>query len=390
MLIDLDVAPAPAPERTRRIPWRELRATVAIAVLLLLGAAAAPPRIEAFPRVAGSGGRATSSVLLTPEALYTVQPVAGDGVDLVAQPMRPGGPAWRVRLSLTGGADLWLYRSGPVLVAADQTELVVLDPATGEDRWSTVSPAIVTGDRVLLTDYQDGYPLLRLADLATGRIGWTRRGSADRAMLDPAGRYLLTLDGLNGARVWSAADGRELARRSVTESIDPDDPQAVLAGDQAYVLGPDTVTALRLPDLAPVWAEPARVPMPRSAVSCGDLLCVLGERGLTAIDPHTGAVRWTVAGWHGYLRGVTRTLDERLVLLDPATGRVTRRLGRGEATGDLMLRAAGDHTEVTDLRTGRLYGTLPGVLPYGCTAVDDLVACADQGATVVFRIRRGS
>ncbi|BCJ45211.1 hypothetical protein GCM10010168_70120 [Actinoplanes ianthinogenes] len=393
MLIDLDVPPAPAPERSRRaIPWRRIRAAAVAAVLLLLGAAAAPPRIASFPRIGGTGGHASTNVLLTPEALYTVQPAdGGDGVDLVAQPMRPGGPDWRIETGLSGGPDLRLFRSGPVLVAADATEFRVLDAATGKDVWSPLGPATVTGDRVLLGDSgDDGASLLRLADLATGRILWTRRGAADLAMLDPTGRYLLTLEGLLGAEVRSAADGRVLAHRSVRESIDPDNPLAVLAGDQAYVMGPNTLTALHLPDLTPVWAKPASVLMPRDAVTCGALLCVQGDRGLTGVDPRTGAVRWTADGWHDYAGGVARSLDGRLVLIDPATGRVTRRLGRGQVTDGLLLRAAGDHTEVTDLRTGLVYGTLPRVLPFGCTAAGDLVACQDQGATSVFRIRRGS
>ncbi|GAA4599610.1 outer membrane protein assembly factor BamB [Actinoplanes octamycinicus] len=390
MLIDLDVAPAPAPERDRRIPWRKLRGAAAAAVLLLLGGAAAPPRIEAFPQIAGTSGRAAITVLLTPEALYTAHPAADEGTDLVARPLRPGGPAWQVHLQLIPGADLRLTRSGAVLVATDETELVALDPATGKERWSAASPPTLLGDRALLSDWDDDVGVMRLADLATGRILWSRPAEATGAMLDPAGRYLLTLDGLGSAQVWSAADGRPLGSRVVDEAIDPDDPLAVLAGDQAYVLGPTTITALRLPDLKLAWAQPSSVLMPRDAVLCGALLCVLGERGLTAFDPRTGAVRWTAPGWHDYADGVVRSLDGRLALLDLTTGEVLRRLGRGEVTDGLLLRAAGDHTEVTDLRTGRLYGTLPRVLSYGCTAVDDLVACPDRGATVVFRIRRGS
>ncbi|WP_164465874.1 PQQ-binding-like beta-propeller repeat protein [Actinoplanes teichomyceticus] len=393
MLIDLDAAPPPAPARSRRLPWRRLRiAAAAAAVLLLLGAAAAPPVAVVFPRVADTGGRSAVAVLLTPQALVTAHPASGgDEIDVVARPLAPGGPSWRSRLSLPARDSLRLSRSGSVLVVDDELTVRILDAATGRERWA-VGPddsALVTGDRVLLTRYDAaGASELRLAELETGRVRWSRPGEAFAAVLGDAGRYLFTLAADGRAEVRSAVDGRLLGSRPLNESVDPDDPDVAVVGERVYVLGPASVTALRLADLTPAWRSPARVPMPTGATRCGDLVCFPGERGLTAVDAGTGATRWSAPEWVAYSGGVASARDRRTVLLDPATGRVIRRLGRGRATGGLMLRVDGDHTRVSDLRTGRAYGTLPGVLPYGCTAAGDLLACPQAGGTTVWRVLR--
>jgi outer membrane protein assembly factor BamB len=392
VLIDLDVAPAPSPDRVRQPPWRALRIVIVAVVLLLLGGAGAPPRRWAFTEVGGSGGRATMATLLSPEALYTAHGREREegGVELFARPLAPGGPSWNVTVDQVWPQDgVRLIRSGSVLVVSGGGGVAVLDPRTGREVWpaSEWADVLVLGDRAVLVGFDEA-DTLRLADLATGRILWTRRAEVGDAMLDATGQYLLVLDRQGGAQVRSAADGRLLGSRHLDESVDAEAPAVTVAGDRAYVFGPTTVTALRLADLAPAWPRPAGVLMPSGATACGDLICVRGARGVTALDPGTGAVRWTSPDWFSYVDGVARAKDGRIVVLDPATGRVTRKLGRGEVTGGLMLRAVAGNTEVADLRTGQFYGTLPGVLPYGCKAVADLLACSTLGGTTVWRMSR--
>ncbi|GIE84768.1 outer membrane protein assembly factor BamB family protein [Actinoplanes regularis] len=393
-MIDLDAAPPPGAERPLRVPWRKLRIAVVAVALSLLGAAAAPPRPRVFPEVTNTGGRGVVAVLLTPEALYTVHHSVDEEVELVARPLAPGGPSWSVQLSLNTMNDLLLTRSGSVLTISDDVSSTVLDAGTGRERWSApswASPRVV-GNRVLLAGSDDaGSGRLELADVETGRILWTRPGDASDALLDATGRYLLTLDGGGNVQVRSALDGRPLARRRLDdESIDLR-TSIRLVGDRVYVFGTATVTAFHLPGLTPAWPAPGSVLMPSDATTCGDLVCVVGRRGISALDPVTGTTRWSSPDRMFYAGAVVRALDGRNVLLDPATGRVVRRLGRGMVAGGLMLRQDGDTgTQVTDLRTGQVYGSLPGVLPFGCVAAGEYLACSRHGGTVVFRVREAS
>ncbi|KUL25013.1 hypothetical protein ADL15_42890 [Actinoplanes awajinensis subsp. mycoplanecinus] len=393
VLIDLDATPAPAPESARPVPWRTFRVAIAAAVLLLLGAAAAPAKARVFPRVADTGGRSSLAALLTPSTLYTVH--AGkteqDGVEVVARALTPGAPSWRAPASnLSVTETFTLTRIGSVLVISGQVSMAVLDATTGKERWPTTewSGLKVAGNRVLLGE-SDGSDTVRLADVETGRILWTRKGQVTAATLDASGRNLVMIDDSGNVRVRSAATGRVLATGSFNQSPEQEGVQAVrVIGDRVYVLVPNSVTAYTLPGLTPAWPVPALVGMPTEATACGELLCVLGGWGITALDPATGAKRWSVPGVTDYTDGVARAPDGRIMTLDPRTGQVIAKLGRGQVTGGLMLRAGAARTEVADLRAGRTYGVLPGVLPYACTAAGDFVACPDNGGTAVWQVSR--
>ncbi|GID63172.1 hypothetical protein Acy02nite_10530 [Actinoplanes cyaneus] len=385
MLIDLDVAPPPVPPRSRRPPWRPIRVAVAAAVLLLLGGATVAPRQVVFPEVAGTGGRSVSDSLVTPEALYTVFDATGDdSVEVVAQPLVAGGPSWQVEAPLLAADSLSLSRIGSVLVVQDEVTVKILDVATGRDRWSAGdATALVLGDGVLIRD-DDGE--VRFADVETGTVRWRQRTDVIEAHADASGRYLFLIGTDLTVQVRSAADGRLLARRAMGEALEESIP--VLAGDRVYLLGASTVTALRLTDLTTVWTARPLVMHPTEVVPCGAVLCVRGQSGISALDPATGALRWTAPGWVGLSGGVAQRSDGRNAVLDPETGTVVRHLGPGRVAGDLMLRLDGDRTQVTDLRTGRLYGTLPDVVPYGCTAAGEFLACRKSGGVTVWRIIR--
>ncbi|WP_221326302.1 PQQ-binding-like beta-propeller repeat protein [Actinoplanes sp. L3-i22] len=386
MLIDLDVVPATAPPRERRRPWWRPVA-LAVVPLLLLGGAAATARPMVFQQVADTGGRPAAATLLDPRALYTVQDApGGDGVEVAARPLVAGGPSWRVWAALATNGSVRLSRAGTALVVSDDQTVKIVDAATGRDRWELDSgAALIQGDQVVIR----GDGVLKLADLETGRVRWSQPGEALSAKLDPSGRYLFTVTVVGSliAQVRSVADGRLLAThplpgKGVSLGESP------IIGDRVYLFGLSDLTVLRLGDLTPVWSAPADVLSPASIVACGDLDCVSGEQGTTALDPATGEPRWTAPNWLAYSGGIARRVDGHTVVADPATGRVLRDLGRGEAVDDLMLRADRDRTQVTDLRTGHVYGALTGVTPFGCVAAGDFLACRKDGGTTVWKVPR--
>ncbi|WP_436522254.1 outer membrane protein assembly factor BamB family protein [Actinoplanes sp. HUAS TT8] len=384
MLIDLDVVPAPVPPGEKWRPWWG-RVAVAVVPLLLLGGGAAGARPMVFEQVADSGGRPAAAILLDERALYSVQEAAdGDGVEVAARPLVEGGPSWQFRAGLSTNGSVKLSRAGTGLVVSDDQTVKIVDAATGKDRWQLdAGAALIQGDQVVIR----GDGVVKLADLGTGRIRWSQPGEALSANFDPSGRYLFTVDVVGSliAQVRSVADGRLLATHPLPGkgvSI----VQSPIVGDRVYLFGQSDVTVLRLGDLTALWTAPADVLSPASIVACGKLDCVSGEQGTSALDPATGELRWTAPNWLGYSGGIVRRVDGHIVLADPATGHVIRDLGRGEAAGDLMLRAAGDRTQVTDLRTGHVYGMLDGVTPFGCVRAGEFLACRKAGGTTVWRV----
>ncbi|MFI1988172.1 PQQ-binding-like beta-propeller repeat protein [Actinoplanes sp. NPDC020271] len=392
MLIDLDVAPPPVPVRSRRPPWRTIRVVVAAAVLLLLDGAAVAPRPVVFPQVAATGAESVVSSTLTPEALFTARE-EDDGVTVVARPLVAGGPSWQAEARGVASDGVELSRSGSVLVVRDGDTLRVLDVATGQERWAVQQElTTVLGDHVLITGEEGG---VRFADLETGRVRWRQQTSPAEAALDSSGRFLCLFDIDSTLQVRSVTDGRLLAQRTLVDLSETLGPTIV--GDRVYLLGASTVIALRLDDLTTAWTGKPLVLTPTVVAACGDLICVRARSGVSGLDPATGALRWTGPGWVGWSSdsssaglagGIAQRSDGSNAVLDPATGGVVRLLGRGRVAGDLMLRLDGDRTQVTDLRTGRLYGTLTEVAPYGCTAAGDFLACRKHGGITVWKIVR--
>lgn len=386
MLIDLDVVPAPAPPVRRRDRRWWGFAAVTVVVLLVLGGAAAPSRPVVFPRVTSTGDRQVTSTLLTADTLYSVHDDTGeDSTAIVARPLPAGGPAWEARIPMMSADSVRLTSMGSVLVVQDDTSVKILDGATGKDRWDAAGETpLAVGNGTLLLRSEGAE--VHLDDAETGRARWRQQVDSVDGSLDPAGRYVFLVDYAFSMQVRSAVDGRLLASRDIGQ---PDAAAPVIIGDRAYLLGSSTVTAVNLPDLTPAWTGKPLVLIPRQVMTCGDLLCVRGDSGVSALDPATGELRWTAPDGLGWSGGVFLRTDGRNALVDPATGRVVRDLGRGRAAGDLMLRADGDRTQVTDLRTGRLYGPLPsGVAPFGCVTAGEFLACAEHGGTTVWKIPR--
>ena len=378
MLIDLDTTPPPARPRDRRaVP--ALVAALPLLLAFLLYGSAPPDRLGELSEVLETG--VVSSTVLAPDALY----LARENGVVEASPLTPGGPRW----SAQAGVDAPnVILAGDVLVV--RPGALFLDARTGRVLWRTPDPSVVRvlGDRVA---YVDSGGLLRMADLATGRVRWQRRTS-DRALDgDPGGRYVLGIDDERLATLYSGADGTILA---AGQSLDVDTYALGIGlavgqktdgfvGDVLYTHGLTSVAAYRLTDLELMWD--VRIADPSLLGACGSLVCTIGDRGATAIDPATGEVRWTSPEWRSIAPdGLAVAADRRVARIDPATGRVTRELGRGSLVGDLLLRYDRDRTFVTGLTDGRVLGVVPVTALADCTTAGDYLACriGDRSVTV--------
>ena len=379
MLIDLDTTPPPVRPRDRRAVPALAAALPLLLLLLLLQGAAPADRLGELTAVLETG--VVSSSLLAPDAFYLARP---NGV-VEARPLAPGGPRWSAQVgvdapNVTLAGDVLVVRPGALF----------LDARTGRRLWRTPDPSVVRvfGDRVAYVN-SDG--LLRVADLATGRVRWQRQTS-DRALDgDPGRRYLLGIGDEEQATLYSAADGTILAAGQGL-GIDPYALGIGLAvgqitdefvGDVLYTYGQTSVAAYSLTDLELKWD--VRIEEPSLLGACGSLICTTGDRGATAIDPATGEVRWTNPRWRSIAPdGLTVAADQAVVRIDPATGRVEREVGRGGLVGDLLLRYDRNRTFVTGLSDGRVFGVVPVTALGDCTTAGDFLACriGDRSVTV--------
>ncbi|GIF21042.1 outer membrane protein assembly factor BamB [Actinoplanes tereljensis] len=406
VLIDLDAIPAPA----RRRPWpvRRLLKPAALAALLLLviGGAASPAHARVIAKVADTGGTSVSTQLLTPTALYTAHLQGGVDRSVVeAVPLVPGGPRWRVTI----GADrpsLSLNDAGTTLVVwpGQQGQITFLDARTGKLRWRIGDFAVakLLGDRVVYWDpaIAEGVEAppewVRMAEVDTGRVLWKQSAQPMALDVDERRQLVLSVDQDGIGAVYSVADGHALAGgRNL--GVDPyewgilDDQGAStteIIGDNLYVHSQTSVAAFRLRDLKPLWRAP--VYDPQVIDGCGPMVCVAGPRGLIAFEPATGKIGWSNAGWRSITPdGLAVAGDFTAVRLDPATGRVVEKLGRGGVIGDLLMRYDRDRTWVTRLADGEIIGVLPLIGPTPCETAGPYLACSTAGQTVtVWNVRR--
>ncbi|MFD0517363.1 outer membrane protein assembly factor BamB family protein [Paractinoplanes durhamensis] len=402
VLIDLDATPAPSRPRPKlglRME-RRLVTPVALATLLLLvvGGAASPAPARVITEVAGTGGVSATSHLLTPAALY-VSHIADfapetpeDARSVVeAWPLVPGGPRWSTTVRATD-PDLTLDEAGTTLVVrpGKTGTLTLIDVATGRVRWRTDDYAVadLAGSRIVYGDLGT----IRMVDVATGRVRWEHEDQPMAVDVDPKRRVVLVIDQEGLPSIRSLADGRMLVKpRSV--GIDPFEweqggQSETIIGDTLYLHTDMFLAAYRLRDLHRLWS--VRIAEPDMLGMCGALLCAAGGRGVTAIDPATGGIRWTGPRWRSITAdGQVVGIDLTAARLDLATGRVLAEFGRGATVGDLLLRNDRDHTWVTGLAGGEIIGELPLIVSTrACSAAGAYLACPTNGQTVtVWKVR---
>ncbi|MGW5077191.1 outer membrane protein assembly factor BamB family protein [Micromonospora echinospora] len=310
-------APPPATPRPPRSVGRPARTLALLLLALLTLTAAAPPRRPAEWTLPGGLG---SAVFVSGDVVYVVRPNRGDGRELVAY--RGERELWRSPLPGAGTAVSVWQQDGRVMVTGptgDDTdwETVTYDAATGADVWRRRGVAFAVG-RVLLSQSaaSDPSPSITRVDPADGSTMWTMPSTgmlgldygsgAERMVLSPVTGQTVVVDARTGARV---------AARDL-HPVRPSAPRHVLTVAGLLLEIRDaggTVEAYDLDTLRPRWTVEQK--LVDYVDNCGALLCaVRPDGGMTALDPATGAVRWSVDRW----AGVVAVRGDRLLVGDTA------------------------------------------------------------------------
>ncbi|WBB70251.1 PQQ-binding-like beta-propeller repeat protein [Micromonospora sp. WMMD812] len=358
-LIDLgDLREDPAPSVASRRPpplGRPLRTLLVLLLALATLSAAAPPPGRMWAVVPAAP---VAEALFAGDLLLVSQLVPGsaDGSrDLVAYPLpdrattaaqRPE-PLWQVRLPAAG--EIWRVQAGKgVLVLSGSVgldgtpETTVLDAETGRVRWRLPGFSQLDATGRLLLENMVGATKVSSVDLASGRVLWSipspptprmqvrvRDGVIDRIVA-------IGPDGL--AEVRDAATGTVLRRADLglDAKVSEERRHQVVADLLLVVDGSRSrVRAYDLDRLESRWE--ADLPLMSYLVTCGALLCAQGPAGgIRAVDPATGAARWSAPpAWDGILgaRGDRllvmggRVAGNAFAVLDAGTGRVVAELG---------------------------------------------------------------
>jgi outer membrane protein assembly factor BamB len=427
-IIDLDVGPP----RTRAEP-RSLRVRLVAArpflvvsmfalVLATLGAAVAPaPRMT---HVLSAGGTAAAAFVLGPDSLYTAhfgtEPNSASsvrGFSLTDGSLRwaVGAPQNVQNLVVDPGAHVLMGRSGV------DPSVIFLDSDSGEELWHSADPntsvvAMARGTVLIRTDLSRTETRLRLADARTGRQIWSRIVDpvADIGPDDLYGESpsrIVTIASTGTVTVLDYTDGAVLGRGDLRVNLPADnnpffqgDFVAVsTVGDHIYVSRRDhgraSLTAYNTAPFGRQWRVEGG-PVGR-VLDCATVLCVADTRFVSAVDPATGAQRWSDPTWSTAFRYDSTHLlaygqQERptAALLDANTGKLVRRLGRTIYVEGLLLRTddkAAPRTWVarTDPADGLTHtvGSLDSDAPFGCDVRGDYLACPTaSGPTGVWRI----
>lgn len=423
-IIDLDTVPpgdtgAGGPRPRVAVP-RPVRGLLLLALLLAtMGGSVVPP--PGIVRVLSAGGTAAAAFALGPDTLYLAQ--FGENPDsgsvLRAYRLPGGAPAWSGSLN-QNVQNLVIDPASRVLMARSGTDprTAFLDADTGDTLWRTAEPnstvvTLVRGRALIRTDLSTTETSLRMVDARTGRRLWTRTvdpaaelgpdelyGDAPSRIVAVGATGEVTVLDWAGGAVLSQGDLHvKVTGRLVDPTLPADDVAVSTVGDRLYVsrrtAGRTSTTAYSTVPLVPVWTATGG---PVGQVTdCGVVLCVTDTRWVSGIDPASGAVRWADPAWSAAGRWDSTRLfayDQQEIpeaaLLDAATGTVTRRLGRASYHGPLMLTADGrvpGRALVSDTGSGRVAGTVDGVVAYGCTARDHYLACpTDAGPTTVWKV----
>ncbi|WFE34433.1 PQQ-binding-like beta-propeller repeat protein [Micromonospora sp. WMMD975] len=405
-----DEAPTPGPAaRPPRAVGRPFRTALALLVALVTLAAGAPPARSAVGAIPGGPG---STAFLSEDRVYVVRPPHGwpdTERELVAY--RVGRELWRTPLPGIGDV-MSVWQAGGRVLAAVRTgddqewETVALDAGTGASRWRQPGIAVPAGDGLLLFPAGGSAPrAVRRLAVTDGHTTWTAPTSADvQVSYGPSGVERLLLRSTAGETVvLDAVTGARLAARNLRPGQPPAQRRmAAVAGLLVEIReAGDAVDAYELDTLRPLWT--AELPLVGALERCGALLCAgRSTGGLWALDPATGAVRWTVERWTGVLRAESGHLlvgaedagGARLAVLAEADGRLVADLGgwgvlgQSEADDGLLL--------TRPLGGGRLLLAEPdlsGGPPAArdvltgtdCTAGRTLLVCRERGGDFTLR-----
>lgn len=277
--------------------------------------------------------------------------VVGVGFREVVAVDPSGEVRWRAAVGGIGYEPPALDRDA-VLVAADErfvpdrdgASVVLLDRATGAERWSVRAGALAAValgvDRAFAVTV-DGE--LTAYDRVTGEALWVQHLPGTVSV---AGNLALAGDGRVVASVWRDAAGRwgldaldaasgALAWREPLGTTEP--PSAAVAAGDLVVVGDGSAPALRALDAldgTPRWSVGTPAPFDPTNVPAADgPLVVAADRSgtVTAVDVATGTPAWEAELGGVVLDGrpaltpdlvAVATWEGRLALIDPADGSV--------------------------------------------------------------------
>ncbi|SCL57270.1 PQQ-binding-like beta-propeller repeat protein [Micromonospora chersina] len=362
-----DEAPPDPPRRRPRAAGRPFRSIVVLLVALVTLAAAAPPARPAGRTLAGGPGAAA---FVSGERVYVVEPAdqqGGAGRQLVAYRAGSGPPRtlWRTLLPGAGAATAVWEQEGTVLLVgrtdSDSVyETVGLDARTGRVNWVQPGVGFPAGEALLMQvpEVTGRRPIRRVA-VNDGRTLWSAPGTPDDVELsfgESGVDRLVYLPASGETAVYDAVSGARLVARDLRPGDLPTRQRTLLAGGMLLVVGDagSSVTAYDLDTLQRRWT--AALPLVGYAERCGGLLCASKQTGgMWALDPATGAVRWTDDRWAGALSNARGRLLVSTGVA-PDTGSGTPLAVIEEATGRLVADLGVWEMVQQDEYDGRLFG----------------------------------
>ena len=326
-------------------------------------------------------------------------------------------PAYRLRL----GDGLVLMR--PWRVSGIDPGTTAVSAATGWPQWERPGTVVtVAGSSTLLavnslrslsgSGRRVQGPAVDAVDQATGKSRWSVPVTSTAVLLgvpgpaDAGARLLLVHDDRTMA-LHDLDTGERLAASSVP-AADYDPANPAVAGGRVLLRHPDRggeVTAYDAATLKRTWTIPAAGAY--KIKECGALACLIGTRGVRAVDPATGDTVWDQPRWGDIeLRGgmyIASSGDEGtdpVAVVDPDTGATRVDLAgwrpvNGTGGGDhlLLTRAQTDgaRTMVAVARPGESRPILLADLPEGtgdCQSTPGRLVCRSmQGELVVWAYR---
>jgi outer membrane protein assembly factor BamB len=384
-----------------------------------------------------------SQFVLAGDAMYLRS--AGEPATLVGYRLSDGARLWRVPLAagdeVAGMRRLAgnLFTSTGRCPSFHDSVLLALDERTGGERWRRPGRLIgLTADGVLIAtpapdtgcnDVVEVLPVqLRLLDPASGQTRWSLPDILlstvqFTTVQDGTITDLVAVDRTGAARSVDVVTGRVTATAQL--------PEAVLAYQQRLQHLPGTgvsivaglliagtseggslvATAYSPKTLQRRWSQPITPTPPVASTDefawyfdCGRLLCLRSSTGTVAVDPATGGNRWRLPGVD-LAAGTDRWL---LMLQDLRTGDSLRVVDSG--TGSIVTAAAGYASAVASLtdrwlvaafvwqgttafeildltnREHRFLGRVPGRYDF-CQLAGDRLVCIDGTSTMwIWRI----
>jgi outer membrane protein assembly factor BamB len=448
-MIDLDLVPVPD-ERPQRPPAGPGLKAACLAVVVLLSLTAAQAPRTGISRLLTVGTTPASAHVLSADALFVTDFSDGQADDSTVRrfALDGGTVQWSTRLP-ESARGLALQAGARVLLTMNSDEsTTAVDADTGQVLWRSPGGVTeLTPDAALIVRYAADRrtALLRLVSLRSGNLVWARPVEVDatwRTLGGPppaAGPRRLVIIAGNGAATTVRFDtGKTVAQAELNirlrqwegnyrEDYRDDFAEISAVGDGLYVVsghdGVVTLTAYDGETLAVRWRSTG-VP-PGRVDPCGSVLCVTDlsvfgsdpsvvapDREIVAIDPRTGAKRWSSRSW----QSTYALTDDRLIattgvgngtqspwtLLDASSGRVITDLGVGNPLGNGAEGVRGTlrfvHMDTArpelawvstiDLRTGRssIEGSVDQVTPVCDVAGRHLACTIIGGPLAVWRL----